>query len=754
MFGRHKIFRSFLLVVIAALLTIAGCGGGGGSSGTVPAADVSGAWSGIWYSSVTEYEGTLTLEVDQEGSTLTGEINVTNSPCLATALISGMVSGNTVTLSAVSGADGMQISGILSGNVISGEYTITAGLCAGDSGNFILYQDTNNTVTDTTTLATAVPFPTSLTVNANTLYWSDKSSAPVRKITLPDQNLSDVVKAFGDPESMIVSDQELYWIGAGAVPSSSCTGDGLGKTLVRSSLDGNTSVIIASGENCAGGVNDIIADTTYLYWIQSTFSPNTYTIRRVAKAGGEESVLYSTMTPIVSMASDGISLYWLESFFPSAGIIRKMPLGGGEVTTVLDGNSGYNAFVGDIVVDGAELFVAEVQYPYPGTARLLKVDLNTASVGEVGILPALPRKLATDSTNVYWIDADSINLIPKSGGAVVSLAGGLASPVDIRVEGTELFWVETVCCAHGQTGRIKKISVSGGAVTTLIDGVNAPQSVVINGTDMYWIEGGPVGSIEGFGRIEMMPLGGGEISPIISGIITGTMPIAVDDAFIYIADRWMIKKLPKAGGKITNVAEADFAIFDIDTDGTNIYWIEDGPFTRIAMVASSGGPVVELSNTLVGPSGPLMTVGGYVYWIAHYDTISRVSVLGGATETVAGGLSFLSDFTTDGTDVFFPENDTGKIRKVPVSGGSISELVLLDSAAWRILAVDDTHLFWIDLTLRGSMLGSIPKTGGISTVLYENLDYFESWPNSLVVDDVNLYWTEVGSGTIKMAPKP
>lgn len=664
--------------------------------------------------------------------------------------INGTISGSSVTLTAVSGIDDLKIEGTVLNDAISGTYAVTSGACAGDSGTFTLSRDTNGSESNATVLASAIASPAFLTVNANSLYWSDASTIPVKKVSVADKNLAGLVHAMGDPESMIVSGGSLYWIGAAGDSALSCTGQGVFKNLVKSGLDGSASTVLAHGENCADGTNDLVADDTELYWVNAAASPNTYTIEKVSKSGSAESTIYTTSTPIVSMTSDATYLYWLEEDFPSAGIIKKMPLGGGTVSTVLDANGTYNAFVGNIAVEGTDLFVAEVQYPYPGGATLLKVDLNTSAVTALGDMTTLPRKLTVDNTNVYWIDADSVNLMPRNGGSAVTLAGGLESPVDIRLYGSDVFWVETVCCAHGQTGRIKSIPVTGGAVTTVIDNVNAPQSLAMNGTDLYWIEGGPIGLTEGFGRIAMMPLGGGADSTVINGVVPGIKPIAVDDSNLYFADRWMIKKLPKAGGQIANVAEGNFTVHDIATDGVDVYWIEDGPYARVAKVAKDGGTVEDLSNTLVGPSGPMMVLNGYVYWMAHYDTIARVPVGGGVTETIASGLPLLSDFTTDGTDIYFTEQDTGKIRKISIGGGALTDLVTLTGATWRVLAVDDTDLFWIDQT----ELGMIPKTGGTSTVIRDGLVSEASVPNSIIVDGANLYWTEVGSGTVYMMPKP
>ena len=267
---------------------------------------------------------------------------------------------------------------------------------------------------------------------------------------------------------------------------------------------------------------------------------------------------------------------------------------------------------------------------------------------------------------------------------------------------------------------------------------------------MYWLEGGPIGAIEGFGRIAKMSIDGGNINTLISGITTGSMPLTLDETHVYFADRWTIKKVPHAGGNIENIAIADYYIHDITTDGINVYWIEDGPFAKIGKISVNGEDKETLSNELSGPSGPITVHNLNVFWMAHYDTIAKVPMDGGLTEIIATGLPFLSDFVVDDTHAYFSEQDTGYIKKVSLNDGTITDLIGLSGATWRKLAVDDQNLYWIDQV----SLGKIAIDGGTSTIIDDSIQSDAYNPNSILVDDTSIYWTEVGTGDIKtMQPK-
>ena len=118
-------------------------------------------------------------------------------------------------------------------------------------------------------------------------------------------------------------------------------------------------------------------------------------------------------------------------------------------------------------------------------------------------------------------------MVPLAGGAVTTLVDDVQSGIDLSVAGDALVWTESVCCAHGQQGRVRRLE-PGGEPEIVAEGLDDPGAGAANGGEVYGVEGGPIGLIEGFGRIATVPLAGGKISDVIAGVSTA-LPIVVTD---------------------------------------------------------------------------------------------------------------------------------------------------------------------------------------------------------------------------------
>jgi hypothetical protein len=585
-----------------------------------------------------------------------------------------------------------------------------------------------------------------LVVRGTNLFWTESSETPLRKISLAGGDITSLARKMGVPENPVVHGQDIFWIDArsGFSPSwgsgGGCVGQGVIWILNKTSLDGTVTEALAWGDNCRWGTTDIVVHETDVYWVNSLVSPDTYTIEKVPISGGMSTTLVSTSTPITTMARDATHLYWQEEFFPDPGVIKKMPLGGGEITVVFA--SDFNPLVGGFVIHDTEIVFAD--RGFPESYRLLKVSISGGPVTVLTDLAKAPRKIIAYDTNVYWIDESTVNSIPVNGGDITTLASGLDSPVDLEFDTASLYWTESVCCAHGQKGSVKTVPITGGAVTVLVDGVDAPGALALDASNIYWTEGGPMGEIEGFGRIAKVPIGGGAVTTWAGGISSALPPIAVDETNVYIADNFTIKKVPIDGGTVEKLIIADNYVGDLTTDGINVYWIDDF-FSVVYKIPVNGGTVVILGSGGFGPSGPIDVDDTHVYLMDHFDTIKKVPISGGSVVTIATDLPFLSDLAVDGTNVYFSEQDTGNIKKVSVNGGAITTLANGLRGSWNILALDQLNVYWIDQV----KVGKVPKVGGTVTYIAVDLVSEATIPNAIAADEKSVYWTEVRGGTIK-----
>ncbi len=130
-----------LMFTLLAFPTLS-CGGDGtvGSSAQ-PTVDITGTWTGSWFSSDGVNSGTATLTATQSGATFTGSASLLGYPCSANGSFSGNVSGNTVSGSLAGGFPGtifeskMDITMTVTGNSARGTfYTFLPTVCAADTG--------------------------------------------------------------------------------------------------------------------------------------------------------------------------------------------------------------------------------------------------------------------------------------------------------------------------------------------------------------------------------------------------------------------------------------------------------------------------------------------------------------------------------------------------------------------------------------------------------------------------------------------
>lgn len=128
-----------MLICLLSFIPISCSGGGGSNNSPPPTVDITGNWSGSWFSENGINGGAVTLDLNQNGSDFSGTINIGGSPCFSAGNISGIVSGNNITSGAVfTGSLRVDFDGAVVGNEMNGSYaTIKGGACTGDSGTWM-----------------------------------------------------------------------------------------------------------------------------------------------------------------------------------------------------------------------------------------------------------------------------------------------------------------------------------------------------------------------------------------------------------------------------------------------------------------------------------------------------------------------------------------------------------------------------------------------------------------------------------------
>lgn len=599
------------------------------------------------------------------------------------------------------------------------------------------------------------------------LYALDHSDLPFKKVPTSGGSVVPVFTPLPIPQGSASDGINVFWVS--------------GNRLYRSLLDGTSTVVLDDGRRQPGAPARVILDDTHVYWVNtvasSSCSPDcTFIIRRVSKSGVSASTLATTSKPIRDIAIDAGHVFWTEQGTvitdgTVGSAVKKVGIATGTVTTLVDGRlnglmpapppdqvAGTWQALGGVIANGTDVYFGEVDFD---SYRVLRVSASGGTVTPAAEVAAAAntnnvRDMEVDASNVYWIDANSVRSVPRTGGTPASLAGTITSPVSLELSGGTLFWLETLCCAHGQKGAVRKVAVAGGAPVDVKSAIESPVSISVTSAHVFWIEGGAIGAIEGFGRIGRMEHDGSSPIHLFEGTTASTWATTspriggffdVDDTHLYFADRFTLKRVPLAGGPVERLAIGNFNIKDVATDGTDVYWLEDGPFTVVKKIAVAGGSVTTLAST-TGPTQTIRLDATHVYWTEHLDRITRVAKAGGTPTPVVGPVASLTDFVVSGGNAYYAEWDMPGIRKVPVSGGTAVTVFELTLDQTRRLAAGDQHVYWIDQ----ADVGRISKDGGSPDMIVDeevaSTSFIES---AIIVSGSAVFWTEVASGIIYKA---
>ena len=129
------------LVVIAATAWALACSGGGGGGGSGSNSGFSGGWQGTWQGPSLLASGTLTLDLIQHGTAITGTATFSGHPCVTTCSIAWQAMGWNCSGWCDAGSFQIRFTGGCGGHHyedLEGSYEIHGGSCDGESGALTL----------------------------------------------------------------------------------------------------------------------------------------------------------------------------------------------------------------------------------------------------------------------------------------------------------------------------------------------------------------------------------------------------------------------------------------------------------------------------------------------------------------------------------------------------------------------------------------------------------------------------------------
>jgi hypothetical protein len=322
------------------------------------------------------------------------------------------------------------------------------------------------------------------------------------------------------------------------------------RTDLAGPLDGGT-LVVDSGPppSCAAATGVVtLASRPRGTWFGETFAiddTNVYFLEhgdvtqgpgrlmRVPKCGGAVVLLTETPNYPCRVVVDSTRAYWTTMSSDGMGGLRSVPLAGGTPTTLQTGSNGTG-----LVLDAA--FVYWIDHGQ----RVLRVPKSGGAVTTVASGPFPWDTVALGGGDIVWTNQPtmgwSVTALPLAGGSVLTLAsastGGVGTMAGLVVDDTRAYWT-AFGPGYGAPGTIASVPLEGGPPTPLYTG--NPTSLTADATDLYWTEPGDTRS-----AIRRVSKSGGTPSTVVSGL-DDPSAIAVDDTRVYWLDLSNVMAAPK-----------------------------------------------------------------------------------------------------------------------------------------------------------------------------------------------------------------
>lgn len=273
----------------------------------------------------------------------------------------------------------------------------------------------------------------------------------------------------GTPRAIAASDSAVFW------------GDTAG-VVTRRDLPQGTAKTIATSN---GYVTSLVLDATNAYWT----SNNMISAYQVPLSGGSLVTLFdSGMNSPTGIAVTATDVYVSQNGWP--GAIRKVPIGGGSLSTVVAAS-----WVSQLLVDGDTLLWISYDYAKPETSAVTRMSLSGGAPENLASNIGYVTGLAMDATHLYWVDGSggTVSRIPKIGGTPTTLVTGLQSPQRLAVKDDRVY-VTQWGSGSGAVGAVFSFPTTGGELAAVAIDQNRPSDICATESGVFWIDEGSQGS--------------------------------------------------------------------------------------------------------------------------------------------------------------------------------------------------------------------------------------------------------------------
>ena len=314
---------------------------------------------------------------------------------------------------------------------------------------------------------------------------------------------------------------------------------------------------------------------------------------------------------------------------------------------------------------------------------------------------------------------------------MVAIACEQTNPGNLVVSNNVAYWTNYASATSG--GAIMSVSTSGGIPKVVEANQDYPWGIATDGTNLYWTNydqaganpgtGGPTGlTTATAGAVLQAPIAGGAPKTLASGLTT-PFGIATDGTNVYFtaglangSGAGAVKKVAVGGTTVTTLDQSLNGPAYITVSGADVYWSNFGGATIRKIASNLTGPgtsVVLACNTAavtIGPLGLVVNTGGTAVFYADWNNGNIFSVPTTPAGACGLGTKIASDssltpwgIATDGTNVYFANQEGSSLESVVVAGGTATKLTTSTIENPTGVAVDANGVY---VTGQGTTPGS------------------------------------------------
>ncbi len=291
-----------------------------------------------------------------------------------------------------------------------------------------------------------------------------------------------------DSVGIAIDTTYVYWADSEA---------GVVNKLSKALTHAGTPTAVASGAPAAN-VQGLATDGTYVYWTNKTAAGQ---VHRALPTGAGLIAIASNQSQPDWVAANGSIVVWTNQ---GSNQVMAVPAStdGGVAPTQLNASGELGTVPAGLAVDGTDVYYAT---KIAGGGLAESAPLDGGAVSEIGTGSYVG--IATDTARVFWTGgAASPGVYWNTKGAPASaqqtlVTGAFVCPLSLASDGTNVYFIDqgSTTCGPAATdaGALYKVpaGAAGQLPTQLAGGLLDPQGIAVDDTALYWVTGGPTGAV-------------------------------------------------------------------------------------------------------------------------------------------------------------------------------------------------------------------------------------------------------------------